>query len=286
MKPLITIGIPVYNAEHFLSDAIQSVVNQSFQDWELLITDDGSTDQSIEIAQKFLSDSRIKLLVDGENKGLPFRLNQQIELAKGKYFARMDADDIMHPHRIKEQVCFLEANSDIDAVGCSAYSIDINNNVCGMLNANPSPRTLDDVFNNRCFIHPSVMAKSDWYKNNLYDSKYVRMEDMALWTRTITKSNFANLNTPLLFYRDVGIPYLKKYLQTKKGERRLIRNIFSNGDFAKKQQLLFKNYAKSLVYIVFTVLQMQTFLIKRRASSINEAEKQKACSELNKAIAC
>jgi len=284
MRPLITIGIPFYNAECFLADAIQSVINQSFQDWELLLIDDGSKDGSVEIAKKFLLDDRIKLIVDCENKGLVFRLNQQISLAKGKYFARMDADDIMHPFRIEKQVCFLESNPCIDAVGSYAYSIDTKNNVSGMLITNPYPRTLSDVFNHKCFIHPSVMAKSEWYKNNLYNSKYIRMEDKELWARVIQQSNFANLTVPLLFYRDIGIPQLKKYLQSMKGDRALIKNTFLRFFSVQKWQLLFKNYAKCFLYIVFTICRQQDFLIKRRGTVVSDVEKQKASDILNETI--
>ena len=93
---LVTIAIPVYNGESYLRDAIQSVVNQTFQDWELYLINDGSTDNSLAIMQEYaLNDIRIKVIDDGQNKGLVTRLNQSIETAIGKYYARMDADDIM-----------------------------------------------------------------------------------------------------------------------------------------------------------------------------------------------
>ena len=94
----ISVGIAFYNAELFLENAISSVLNQSFKDFELILMNDGSTDCSLEIAQKF-TDPRIKLFSDGKNLGLAQRLNMLVELARGDYFARMDADDIMH-HQI------------------------------------------------------------------------------------------------------------------------------------------------------------------------------------------
>ena len=83
--PLVTIGIPVYNSEKFLAQAISSVLRQSYSNFELIITDDGSTDASVSIAQSF-KDDRIKVIVDGQNRGISYRLNQQIELANGFFF--------------------------------------------------------------------------------------------------------------------------------------------------------------------------------------------------------
>jgi len=281
---LVTIGISFYNTEKFLGYAIKSVINQSYNNWELILTDDGSTDSSVEVAKKYLYDSRIRLVKDGENKGLAFRLNQQICLAKGKYFARMDADDIMHPERIRHQVEYLETNLHIDVVGSSAYSIDVNNNICGLLVPTAYPNTLSDVFGRGCFIHPSVMAKLNWYTNNHYDLDYIRMEDVGLWAKTILKSNFANLTIPLLFYRDVGVPVLKKYLQTMKGQRKLIHNTFSNIFELLKWKLILKTYIKSFVYIFFSCFRKTDVLIKQRASCLDDNETQNATEILEKII--
>ncbi|MCW1511070.1 glycosyltransferase family 2 protein, partial [Acinetobacter baumannii] len=98
---MISIGIPFYNAENFLANAIQSVINQSFKDWELILVDDGSTDKSLDIAREFeKKDNRIKVISDGLNLKLPARLNQIITISKYDFIARMDADDIMHPDRL------------------------------------------------------------------------------------------------------------------------------------------------------------------------------------------
>src|SRR5690606_13478656 len=99
----VTMGMPVYNAEKFIKMAINSVLQQSHRNFELIITDDGSTDQSMDIVESF-NDSRIVLIKDSNNKGISHRLNQQIDLAKGKYFLRMDSDDIMFPDRIEKEI--------------------------------------------------------------------------------------------------------------------------------------------------------------------------------------
>ena len=107
--PLISIGIPFYNAEKYLKFAIQSVIAQSYQNWELILVDDGSSDNSLEIAQDFaLKDARIRVICDGKNRKLPYRLNQLILESKGDFIARMDADDIMHPDRLLIQLTYLK----------------------------------------------------------------------------------------------------------------------------------------------------------------------------------
>ena len=129
---LLSVGIPFYNAEQYLDFAIQSVLAQSYENWELILLDDGSTDDSLRIANKFTKiDKRIRVISDGENKKLPYRLNQLITESKGDFFARMDADDLMHPNRLEKQLRFLENNTKYDLVSSGLISIDNANKVQG-----------------------------------------------------------------------------------------------------------------------------------------------------------
>src|SRR5687768_7329955 len=106
--PLVTIGLPFLNPGHRFEYALKSVFAQSFKDWELLLVDDGSTDQSLSIAER-VNDPRVKYIHDGNNRGLPCRLNQITESASGRILIRMDADDLMHPTRVERLVhCLLE----------------------------------------------------------------------------------------------------------------------------------------------------------------------------------
>ena len=108
---MISIGIPFYNAEEYLSYAILSVLIQSYREWELILIDDGSSDNSLAIANMYAEkDSRIRVISDRTNKKLPYRLNQLIEESTGNFISRMDADDIMHPERLEKQLRFLETN--------------------------------------------------------------------------------------------------------------------------------------------------------------------------------
>ena len=275
----LCIGISFYNAGEFLDYAICSVLNQTYKNWKLLLLNDGSTDNSLDIAMKYQGDPRIEVLSDGENRGLIYRLNQLISLCESKYFVRMDADDIMHPQRLEKQLRYLEEHPQADVVGSWAYSIDTGNRVVGILKNKVNPSVIGDVFAHACFIHPSVMGKRDWFSNNPYDSRYIRVEDMELWCRTIEKSNFYNLSEPLLFYREIGVPYLYKYLLSMKGVRTLIIKYYS-ANLLKRYGMLIINYVKCLLYALFTVFGLQNILIKRRSNSISFKLKTEASSKL------
>src|SRR5699024_8882768 len=161
---MITIAIPFFNDEKYLDYAIRSVINQTYKNWILLLVDDGSSDQSLEIARKYAeSDTRIRLLSDGENKRLPFRLNQIAEQTTTRYLARMDSDDIMHPERIEKQLKILEENPQIDVLGSNAYSIDDKNNIRGIRKKVTSPNIIKRT---KGFIHPTITGQTKWFKNN------------------------------------------------------------------------------------------------------------------------
>lgn len=208
-KDLISVGIPFFNAEKFLSKAIESVISQSYDNWELLLLDDGSNDGSLEIAERFeQKDNRIKVFSDGKNKGLGARLNELAALSNGEYIARMDADDIMHPIRLETQVQILKDNPNIDVLGTNAYVIDENNLVFGM-----RYRENSGLIKVEHFIHPTIMGKKQWFLDNPYDEKAIRIEDAELWYRTKSFSNFMMTNDPLLFYREFGSYYYPKYIK-------------------------------------------------------------------------
>ncbi len=124
--PEVTIAIPFYNAEAYFEMAILSVLSQTFVDFTLLLIDDGSTDSSLKIAEKYLSDKRVKIISDGKNINLGNRLNSIPAMTETTFLARMDADDIMHPQRIEKQINILKNNPEIDVLGTNAYSIDEN----------------------------------------------------------------------------------------------------------------------------------------------------------------
>lgn len=214
----ISIGIPFYNAEEFLANSIESVIKQSFTDWELILVNDGSTDSSLVIAQSFAKkDQRIRVISDGLNKKLPYRLNQIINESKYDYIARMDADDIMHPDRLKIQVEYLNNNSNFDLVSTGLISITSDNIVKGY-------RSIDAVFkadgksHNFLVIHASVLARKSWYLRNPYSLDFPRAEDYELWCRSSKNNDFRIIVLPDLLYfcREEGNIYSDKLIKSYK----------------------------------------------------------------------
>lgn len=282
-QPLVSIGIPFYKDASYLSYAILSVLKQSYQNWELILMDDGSTDGSLEIAESF-KDERIRVVSDGQNKGLPARLNEIVSLSKGEYVARMDADDIMHPLRIEKQLEYLRNNPKVDVVGTSSYIINDSNQILGRSRPwHIVPKKTADIFAVGSFIHPSVMAKKVWFEENPYDIKLRRMQDLGLWIRTLPFSNFASMKEPLLFYRAVEKNVTKKYLSTQKYSRGFFYQILikERKEYILGWKLYFKTYLKSLIYIVSYLIGKTDLLVKKRYLALSPSELIEANNSLN-----
>ncbi|MGG2066218.1 glycosyltransferase family 2 protein [Bacillus sp. S14(2024)] len=269
---LVTIGLPFYNCEKTLQTTIQSIFAQTYSEWELVLIDDGSSDRSLELAQS-IKDPRVKVYHDGENRGLVYRLNQITSLAKGEYIARMDADDIMHPERIKKQLEFLQSNPDIDLIGTRAYIINENDDIVGkrkVIGDNIEPHI---VLAKGLFIHPTVMGKAEWFRSNLYSEEYVRAEDHEIWVRTLETSNFFILEEPLLFYRENSCINLKNYRLSCKTDRKIFRNYGPNSvGRIETVKLVVKSCLKEYIYILFSMLKAEQFLINKRNNHIVDAE--------------
>lgn len=264
----VSIGIPFYNAQDFLEQAILSVLNQDYKSFELLLIDDGSTDKSLDIAYRF-QDERIKVIHDGQNKGLSARLNELVALSIGEYFVRMDADDIMFPQRISRQLAYLQQHNEVDVVGCSAVTIDIKNKITGIICYPEHPNNISNVIKHQCFIHPSIMAKRSWFVQNPYDEGAIRMEDYNLWMRTFSKYRFYNIVEPLLFYRVSGLPYLNKYLLSMKGERKELQK--NKQIIPNYRVVLLKNYLKCGLYMIFSALHLTDFLLQMRSTKLAQS---------------
>lgn len=276
---MVTIGLPFYNAEKYLALAIESVLQQTYTDWELLLLDDGSTDDSLSIAQSYAQkDSRIKVISDGKNKNLAARLNELPSLAQGLYLARMDADDIMHPARIERQLAVLGTHPEIDVLGTNAYIINDENAVIGTRYPLTTENTLTRV---KSFIHPTIIAKKQWFLENPYDTKALRMEDAELWYRTFSKYHFVRLNEPLLFYREVGNNYYKKYFLAQQSKAYIFSK-YSNESYWK--QYFRANFLKGIVYRIAHIFGMEQWLVNRRNVKISLVKPYTAYRDENKTI--
>lgn len=214
--PEVTIAIVFFNAMPHFPLAVHSVLCQSFTRFELILLDDGSTDGSLEFA-KSIADSRVRVVSDGRNLKLNIRLNQTVTMARGKYYFRMDADDVMVPHRVEEQLKVLRAHDENTVVGSSAIHIDNLNNITGLRAAKLSPRNTYEA--RHAFIHPSVAASTAWFRRNPYSNEFVfhRSQDAELWVRTYNDSHFISIPRPLVFYRDPGQIKVENYIGTSLG---------------------------------------------------------------------
>ena len=195
--PQISVVMPVYNSEKYLKESIESILNQTFTDFEFIIVDDQSTDSSWQIIQEYANkDSRIIAVKNTGKKGCYPARNCGNKLAKGKYIAVMDSDDISLPYRLQKQFDFMEQNPDIGICGSWAKNFGDKNDIIKTFLNHEEIR--DITFFYCSMVHPSVI-----FINNgiFYSEEYNSTQDYALWCRKTNELNFANIPEVLLLYR-------------------------------------------------------------------------------------
>lgn len=218
IKPKVTVLMPVYNGERYLAEAMKSILNQSFTDFEFLIINDGSTDRTLEIASSF-EDHRVQVVSNTRNEGLIAALNRGLALAQGEYIARMDQDDISLPMRLEKQVSFMDAHDDIGVLGTAFQLIDKEGTAISMPVIFPrSHHVLTwSLFYYSPFVHPSVMfRKITVVAAGGYSARATHAEDYDLWFRLSRLTRLSNLPDILILLRkhDTNITtiYLNEHL--------------------------------------------------------------------------
>lgn len=210
-KPLVSVIMPVYNGEKYLEAAVRSVLESDYSELELLVVDDGSRDGSVEILQKF-ADHRLRLITNERNLGVAASLNRAIELSRGSFVARMDADDLCLRDRFSKQVEYLIRKPSVGILGGQARSFS------GEPRFPKMPLSHEMIYAWSLFacpmIHPTVMWRRE------LDLRYTEYpptaEDYDLWVRCLRKTRLENLNTALIWYRqDFGVKK-KSYLDEQK----------------------------------------------------------------------
>jgi len=223
-SPTISVLLPVFNAERFLREAIESVLAQTYDDFELLVLDDGSTDNSLAILKQFeAKDDRIRIF-SRENKGLVPTLNELILKASGQYLARMDADDTCMPERFGKQVAFMDAHPDHVVVGTRLLLIDEEGLPLTTMIDNFTYKEIDRALLKGVGLtlcHPSVMIrKQEVLDAGSYNMKAQFAEDFDLWLRLADKGKLANLPDVLIKYRQhlssIGYANRAKQLRSHK----------------------------------------------------------------------
>ncbi len=227
-NPAISVVMAVYNGERYLAEAVDSILNQTFSDFEFIIIDDASQDNTPAILEKY-HDSRIVRLKNDTNAGLSASLNHGIEVARGSYVARMDADDISHPERLDRQYNRLVVDPELDVLG-TAY-VEITNQ--GLIIEEASPPTTHSliVWNlllHNVMAHPSIMMRRDAVLTiGGYNPAFRLSQDYELWTRLALKGRFANLPERLLKHRVPDrFPSSRKIRTQETVARKAQRNYF------------------------------------------------------------
>ena len=277
MEKLISVILPVYNSEKYISEAIQSVLDQTYSNFELLVLDDGSTDNTLSIINKF-ADERIKIFKSERNYGIVHQLNKGIDNSRGEFIARMDADDISHPERFNKQIDYLNSHPTIDVLGTFANKI---GEEAGLIqyNYNKSEQ-ISFLLNFYCYmLHPTVMMRKRIFSKCKYSSDYPLAEDYGLWCQINNGSNLYILDEVLLDYRIHSE-------QTNKSDKRLkvqfdsvlkvkkdikFNGLFGNFMFTEKLKLVSSNYfVRNSVSINFNlnILQKSYFKIKLKILKI------------------
>ena len=296
--PVISVVMPVYNGEKYLREAVESVLKQSFSDFEFIIIDDGSMDKTEEIIKSY-NDQRIVYIKNSENLGLAKSFNIGVRAAQGKFITRMDADDISVLGRFQEQLIFLKNHADVDLVGSSVILIKENGKILKKVRR---PINHIDIKWSALFsvpvIHPTAMCRSEIFKNNLYDESFYNSEDYELFSRLLftTQTRFANISRPLLFYRTSGftpklggdkransarnaIKNIEHYLQLSSHEKDILILLRQYKDlplrdlwtilkiyikaaksFCQKEKIEFPKH----IFIYFKLLSLSLFLVKHK----------------------
>lgn len=232
---LVSVVLPAYNAAQFIRPAINSILNQSYSDLELIVIDDGSTDGTLEIIKSLQEkDSRIEI-ISRENRGLVRSLNEGVATARGEFIARMDADDISDLDRIKKQIIYIRERG-LDLCGTYIRTFGFCLPSLRKYPITSKGANLQLAFNS-CFAHPTIIARADILKENPYSESFQKIEDYELWTRLALKGyRFGNLPEVLLNYRRTFSQATEVYRSTQDAMRIPIAL-----NYAKNQHIFFSS---------------------------------------------
>ncbi len=197
-KPLVSVIIPVFNREEFVEEAVQSILNQTIQDFEILIVDDCSSDNSVAIIEN-IKDSRIKLFKNDRHKGVSISRNIAIENVKGKYIAFMDSDDISHPKRFEKQIGFLESNPHVKACGCWLQCFGQDNHIIRH-KENYERIKAELLLHNPLSLGATTVVRECFQKYKFNPEK-LHVEDYDYWVQAAWDCELANLQEVLYDYR-------------------------------------------------------------------------------------
>lgn len=201
-RTLISVIMPAYNAEAYISEAISSILNQTYSNFEFIIIDDGSTDRTASIISKYAQkDNRIKVITLRVNRGLAYALNRGLDAAHGTYIARMDADDISLPTRFEQQIAYLKKHKNVVAVGGQAELINKKGRIIGLKSFPDDPKQLYKLmFEAMPIQHPILMTYAKYMKQSRYENK-TTAEDVSMFFKLLRFGDFGNIQNVIFQYR-------------------------------------------------------------------------------------
>jgi glycosyltransferase involved in cell wall biosynthesis len=276
-RPLVTVGIPFWNEERWLGDAVRSILGQTDVDLELLLVDDGSTDRSLEIARSF-RDPRVRVLSDGVRRCLPARLNEIVRNARGEFVARMDGDDVSHPHRLRAELDALDrAGEGCAGVGTWIGLVDEDGKPFAVVEADAgaAPRA---VLERGLLPHATLVARRSWLAAHPYDETLTRAEDRDLWCRAVGHARFTVVPEPLYAVRVIATRerFLDDYLETQRQNRMLFRRYGRELLGARgRARIMALSHAKGLAMRVATLVGAVDRLVHRRGRPPTDDERRR-----------
>jgi glycosyltransferase involved in cell wall biosynthesis len=229
--PTVSVLLPVRDGASTIRGAVDSVLAQTFSDFEILVLDDGSRDGSPALASS-IGDPRIRVFEDGVRLGLALRLNRGIDLARGRYIARMDADDLCFPERLARQVRYLEDHPETDLVGCRAVVFRHGGDLVGLF---PFAASHEQIcarpWNGFHLAHPTWMGRTNWFRRYRYrEPECARAEDQELLLRSFRESRFACLPEVLVAYRQGAFGLRRTWRGRRSFLAAQVRHFSSSGE--------------------------------------------------------
>jgi glycosyltransferase involved in cell wall biosynthesis len=285
-RAFVTIGIPCYNCDPYLSTLIRSIQAQTYTNWNVIAIDDGSTDNTRDVLRS-IKDPRFHIVLESENRGLAYRLNQIADLASGTLLARTDADDIMLPHRIETQVRAFQENPSLDVCSSSLYVVNNANQLRGLRRLPKPTRDPVSVMLRNGPSHPTVMSTVQWARQNRYRCEHRRGEDLDLWIRTISTSKVLLFPEPLHIIREDEQFDHEKYQRTIRDHRRVVRHhLTALNDPLTTLRVEATMLARKWVYRIATTIGYANRLAARRNLPVCTEEYERVMQFVKSVAAC
>lgn len=297
-EPKVSVVMPIYNAERFIEEAIESILNQTYHNIELILIDDCPTDRTLEILEQY-KDERICLVHNKENLGIACSRNKGLSLCTGKYIALMDDDDIAVKERLKLQVEYLENNSCIDILGGKIKAIDENGGIIensGIALINPLYIRAMLMFRNVMYNGTVMLRKSFIDKYGLkYEDNCLGMEDFKFWIECSKVGNLSNLDEVLLLYRRTENSETAKVKEKNLSQRKKLYaqfqrySLMKSGFFLKENELTVINKVQtetnakceSMEELKRFYLVLKKIIIQAQKMNLdNQKEVESACKKL------